>query len=319
VAAVSRVVVLCLLLAAAGGLLAGCGGDEEDRGSVTPPESTRAGFPDRKRTLLELRGGVPAGPVLSPAVTVLRAGPNRLAFRLLDPPREAPRPDGVAVYTARPDGRGVRGPFLARRESLRVPARFRSRRVAGEPRPRDLWVAEVAFPGAGRHVVTALVRDGEDDEAELRATNQLELRVAPERAGPPAPGDRAIPVHTDRADTRRPPLPALHRTDLADALGRRPLVLVFASPGRCPTPECAQAVDAAATVRAQTGVEVVHQETFRSEDLEDGFRDQVVAWRLPTPAWTFVIDADGRVADRFEGAVSVRELRSAVERVGAGG
>jgi hypothetical protein len=227
------------------------------------------------------------------------------------------------VYTARPDGRGVRGPFVARRESLRVPARFRSRRPASaEPRPRDLWVAQVAFAGAGRHVVTALVRDGEpddDEEAELEATNQLELRVGSGRGGPPGPGERAIAVRTDVVDTRRPPLPALHAIDLADVLGRRPVVLVFASPGRCPTADCAQAVDAAAVVRAQSGIEVVHQETFRTDDLEDGVRPQVDRWRLPTPAWTFVIGADGRVADRFEGAVSVRELRAAVEQVGAGG
>jgi len=311
--------VLCLLALAAA--LGGCGGSGPAPGTpeddaAAPYASTTAGFPDRVRTLLELRGGLEDGPVLSPKVTLLRPGANRFSFALLDPPGEAPRPAAVALYTAKPDGRGVRGPFLARRESLRVPARLRSQAPPGERRLRDLWVARVDFAGPGRQVVTALTRPADAGAQDgLVATNQLELRVD-EPGGdpePPAPGEPAVRVHTDPADSRTPPLPALHRTDLVDALGRRPLVLVFAAPGRCPTAECAQVVDVAATVRAQTGVEVIHQETFRAADAESGLRAQARAWRLPTPAWTFVIDADGRVVTRFEGPVSVRELGEAVQ------
>ena len=41
----------------------------------------------------------------------------------------------------------------------------------------------------------------------------------------------------------------------------------------------------------------------------------VGAWRLPTEPWTFVVGEDGRIAERFEGAVSVRELQAAVDKV----
>ena len=310
--AVPRFVALCLLLLAAGGLA--CGSD----GSVVeaPPESTLAGFPSRRTTLFELRAGLPAGPVLSPTVTVVRPERSRVAFRLLDPPDGAARPDAAALYVARVGGRDLRGPFVARRESLRVAERFRSDRRAGVPDVgREHWVAEVEPPGAGPFVLTALVREGQGEDARLATTNQLELRAVP-RGGPPGSGEPAIPVETDRADSREPPLPELHRTDLADVLGRRPVLLVFASPGHCPTRVCSQVVDAAAQVHAETGIETIHQETFVGDDLDDGVRPQVRAWGLPTPAWTFVIDARGRVSDRFEGAVSVRELRRAVERVG---
>ncbi len=278
-----RVAVLWLVALAAAGAVVGCGGEDE-ASPAGPRESTRAGFPDRKRTLLELRGGLPGGPVLSPTVTVVRASPTRVAFRLLDPPDGTVRPDAAALYVARLGG-------------------------------REHWVAEVVPPGPGPFVLTALVRDGTGEDARLRATNQLELRAGDE-GGPPDEGERAVRVHTDIDDSREPPSPDLHRTDLADVLGRRPVVLVFASPGRCPTRVCAQVVDAAAQVHAQTGVETIHQETFLSEDLDGGIHPQARAWRLPTPAWTFVIDARGRVSDRFEGAVSVAELRRAVERVG---
>ncbi len=309
-----RLAALSLLLVAA--ILAACGGERPV--VETPPESTRAGFPDRRTTLLELRAGVPAGPVLSPTVTVVRTRRTRITFRLLDPPDGVARPDAAALYVARIGGRELGGPFLARRRSLRVSDRFRSGRgAAAADVGREHWVADVVPPGAGPFVLTALVRDGEGDDARLKTTNQLALRAS-DRGGPPDPGERALPVHTDADDSREPPLPALHRADLADVLGRRPVVLVFASPGRCPTRVCAHVVDAAAQVHAQTGVETIHQETFVSDDLDDGLSLPARAWRLPTPAWTFVIDEGGTVADRFEGAVSVRELRGAVERLGTG-
>ncbi len=35
-------------------------------------------------------------------------------------------------------------------------------------------------------------------------------------------------------------------------------------------------------------------------------------WKLETEPWTFLVGADGRIVERFEGAVSVRELEDAV-------
>ena len=50
-------------------------------------------------------------------------------------------------------------------------------------------------------------------------------------------------------------------------------------------------------------------------DMRRGFRRQVGQWRLPTEPWTFVIDRDGIVVERFEGAFSAEELAAAVRRV----
>jgi hypothetical protein len=75
-------------------------------------------------------------------------------------------------------------------------------------------------------------------------------------------------------------------------------------------------VDVVAEVRAQTeGVEFIAQEIYVDNDINKGFRPQVGEWRLPTEPWTFVIDKDGKVVERFEGAVSVRELQAAVDKL----
>jgi hypothetical protein len=41
----------------------------------------------------------------------------------------------------------------------------------------------------------------------------------------------------------------------------------------------------------------------------------VKEWNLPSEPWVFVVGRDGRVAAKFEGAVSVPELTAAVELV----
>jgi hypothetical protein len=45
----------------------------------------------------------------------------------------------------------------------------------------------------------------------------------------------------------------------------------------------------------------------------------VRAYHLPTEPWTFVIDADGRISSRIEGALSVGELEDALDRATASG
>jgi hypothetical protein len=311
-------------------LLAGCGGGDDERSRAATAPAERAGRIDWPRgddkTIRALRAGRPSDTVFAPSVTTLRVGENRIGFALFDVSRKQVAPDGVALYVARPDGRGLRGPFEARRESLRVRPQFQSRQTQADLDEVDeFWVADVPFPRGGRYVVTALARL--DDR--LVATSQFEMTAGRE-GGPPDVGDRAVRVSTDTPedvggdlsaiDTRLPALPELHRTDFADVLGRRPVVLAFATPQLCQTRVCGPVVDVVAEVRSETdGVEFIAQEIYNDNELRKGFRPQVGRWRLPTEPWTFVIDRDGRISERFEGAVSVRELEAAVEKIAPSG
>ena len=298
---------LVLVLAAAG-----CGGSDSDGDSASTTGST---------SIRALRAERPEKAVFAPSVGTLRVGENRIGFALFDVSRKQVTPDAVALYVARPDGRGLRGPFEARSESLRVKPQFQSRQTQADLDDGDtFWVANVDFPTRGRYVVTALAQlDGE-----MISTSQFEMRAGP--GGPPDVGDDAIRVNTDTPqdvggnlaaiDTRIPPLPELHQTDFADVLGKKPVVLAFATPQLCQTRVCGPVVDVVAEVRAQTqGVEFIAQEIYVDNDINKGFRRQVGEWRLPTEPWTFVIGKDGKIAERFEGAVSVRELQAAVDKI----
>jgi hypothetical protein len=100
-------------------------------------------------------------------------------------------------------------------------------------------------------------------------------------------------------------------------LGRKPVVLTFATPALCVSRVCGPVVDIVAQMQAKFGSKVVfiHQEIYNDNQVSKGFRPQVAAWRLPSEPWVFVIDREGIVRSRLQGAVSASELETAVRRV----
>ena len=312
----------CVLAAGCGGSSGQDGSSGDARSTPTQPPATKVEFPSGENiTIRALRADVPEGAVFAPAVSTLTPGKNRVGFALFDTARKQVTPDEVALYVAQPDGRRLRGPFPARRESLAVKPQFQSRQTQADLDDVDtFWVSDVEFPRKGRFVVTALASMG----GKLLRTSQFEMRVG--TGGPPDVGDRAVRVETDtpedvggdlsQIDTRLPPVASLHERSFADVLGKEPVVLAFATPQLCQTRVCGPVVDVALEVASQTDdVTFIHQEIYNDNDINKGFRPQVAQWQLPTEPWMFLIGRDGRVFERFEGAVSVKELSSAVERL----
>ena len=313
-------------------LASGCGATAEEPARAVEPDAATARAedvpqPQRGETLAELQSGMPKGPILTPSVSLLEKGRNRVGFALFDAARTQLSGAQVALYTARPDGTGVRGPFVAWSESLAVKAAFASRTTTQDPdAAKSVYVSEVPFTRSGPVTVTAFVRlDGR-----VMTTGPETMTVGSRGATPPGVGDRAISVDTEtvasaggdlaRIDTRLPPAPELHRENLRDVLTKKPVVLVFATPQLCQTRVCGPVVDVALQVKATIGdkAAVIHQEVFKDNKVERGVRPPLGAWRLATEPWTFVIDRKGIVRSRFEGALSVEELRRAVDAVTAG-
>jgi hypothetical protein len=310
---------------------AGCGGDDKD--SSSSGETTASGtttepaadveFPDgNTKTMRGLRESAPEKAIFAPSVSQLRPGKNRIGFALFDEGRKQVVPDAVAVYASQPDGRRLIGPFVARKESLRVKPQFQSQQTAADLDEVDsFWVADVDLPRKGRYVLTALA----SIDGEMGSTSQIEMRTQ-QRGGPPDVGDKAISVKTDTVasangdlesiDTRLPPLAELHEKSLDEVLGKEPVVLAFATPQLCQTRVCGPVVDVVAEVKNSTeGVTFIHQEIYANNDINQGFRPQVGQWRLPTEPWTFLIGRDGKIVERFEGALSVAELSAAVKKL----
>ena len=307
--------------------IAGAGCSEDDSGTADrpPPIARPADFPKADdKTLRELRrqvGGM-EGPALAAAVSELEPGKNRFAFGLFDRARAQIADAPVAIYVARVGGGPARGPFLARYESLAVKAQFQSRSVAEDPiAAKSVYVADVHFPKPGRYDVMGVARlDGR-----LVAATPVSPGVTVSKDGPvPEVGERAPRTHTPtradvdgdlrKIDTREPPS-TMHDVDFADVVGRRPAILVFSTPALCQVRVCGPVVDIAEQVKAERGDDAafIHMEIYRNNEIDQGYRPQVVQWKLPTEPWVFAVDRRGRVAARLEGAFSAGELERAVD------
>src|SRR6266576_2984050 len=116
----------------------------------------------------------------------------------------------------------------------------------------------------------------------------------------------SVAGNASKIDTRIPPATDLLQDDYANVVGKKPVVITFATPLLCQSRVCGPVVDVVEQVRGNTKANVafIHQEIYKDNDVNKGFQSQVDAWGLPSEPWTFVIDKKGRVSTRFEGAFS---------------
>lgn len=305
--------------------LAGCGGSDDGSGTAERPAPASSEFPAPRGQSLEQVLSVASGegPVVSPAVRVLREGENRFSFGVFTVEHEPVDDAEVAIYAARGvglKGRAV-GPFPARIIDLTTEPAFRAETTANDPDAAQVaYVSKIVLNAPGPWTFAALTRQGGSFGGSLLAT--------PSKVGefdPPAVGDAAPAVHTPTArevaqiseiDTRVPP-DDMHDEDLAEVLGQKPVVLLFATPALCESRVCGPVVDAALQVKREFGdrVAFIHQEIYNDNQISAGARQQVRAYELPSEPWLYVIARDGRVSAAIEGPFSVAELETATREV----
>jgi hypothetical protein len=311
-----------LALAVTGLVLIGCGG-ENDPDFTNQPAPPASEFP-AARTLNDL--GAEAKPtrsiVVSPAGAVFERGKSRFGFGVFKVSGEGVPDAQVALYAAPRGGGELRGPFPARIEDLQTEPAFRSKTVALDPdTAKVVYVADVDFPAEGKWDMAAVVRDGD----ELRSTLLPTVSVGGHDAIP-AVGEPAPRIHTPTQDEvggdlasidTRSPHDTMHEDDFADVVGEKPVVLLFATPALCQSRVCGPVVDEAEEAKAEFGDQVsfIHMEVYKNNNASDGLRSQLQEYGLPTEPWLFVIDRNGRVSTRIEGAFGIAELDEAIRKV----
>ena len=308
-------------------LVAGCGGSDNGTGSRSRPAPPAADFPPAngqslEQVLLSASNGQ-QGPVVSPAAGRFYIGTNRFPFGVFTAGRDQITDAQVAIYAA--PGRGVKGravgPFPARIEDLTTKPAFRAKTTADDPSAAQVaYVTDIPLDKPGPWAFAALVKTG--------GSYQYSLLPTPRPVGEyPAPqvGQKAPVVHTptlgevsniSQIDTRVPP-DDMHGDDLADALGTKPVVLLFATPALCQSRVCGPVTDIAEQVKQEFGdrVAFIHQEVYNNNQISDGPRPQMTAYDLDTEPWLFVIDRTGKVSTVLQGPFSVQELDTAVQKV----
>jgi hypothetical protein len=328
----TRAVLLAATCAVASIPAAGCGGaggggasSANTRPAQPSPQVAAAqrpvpaDFPQpHGRTLRQLADTLTAGPRAELATTAYTPGTNRIGFGVVGTANDFVY-GPTAIYVARGENGRALGPYLAPADSLQVRPPFRSRTSASDPgEVQAVYHAQVPLPTTGRWLVLTATRSAGQV---LGAAASITVARS---VGIPGVGDRAPRVHTptlasvggdvSKIDTRVPP-DQMHDVDLADVLGKRPVVLLFATPALCQSRVCGPVTDVAAQLQTVYGKQVafIHNEVYVDNDPSKGLRPQLLAYGLHTEPWLFAIDRHGRIAARLEGAFGIDEFRQAIE------
>jgi hypothetical protein len=302
--------------------LAACGGDDApESASRAAPAASEFPSPDGRTLLQVLNEADAEGPVISPSGQIYPEGEYRYAFGVFDVGGEQITDADVALYAAPGRNGEAQGPFPAAVEDLSVEGPFLSRTTAQDPdSAKAVYVTSIDFDRSGEWRIGALIHSGDTLQASLAPS-----AVVDPHPDVPQVGDEAPLTHTPTADdvtdisqidTRDPP-DTMHEDDLADVLGKEPVVLLFASPALCRSRTCSPVVDAAEQVKADYGDQAafIHVEPYQDNSIDKGASAPAQAYGLETEPWLFVIDRDGVIRTAIEGAFSAGELETAVQEV----
>jgi hypothetical protein len=123
------------------------------------------------------------------------------------------------------------------------------------------------------------------------------------------------------------PDPRLYQLSVRDALAaKKPFLLFFGTPAFCQTATCGPTLKVVRQVLADfPTLTAIHVEPYQTV-FKDGALQLVVdasgspqpiaavnTWGLPTEPYTFLVDANGKVADRFAGPIDPPELHDAIQ------
>ena len=294
-------------------IVVACGGSGTSSDSSAKTTTTAA--PPGSLEALWREGGDAVAVV--PGTSDYGTGENRVSFLIVDKQSKLIEEKRARVWIAR----GLREkPFAettATLEPIGIPGG-----VAADA--QNIYVATVNTPTPGKYWILARPTTGK----EIQALGSIVVR---KHAMAPEVGDRAIPsrnptlaadapVASVRAATTAEPadLNLLRTTVAASMAAKRPFVVTFATPLYCQTRTCGPVVQVVQSVARDwqgKGVDFIHIEIYKDNDPSKGTNRWVDEWKLPTEPFTFVVDRDGVIRTRLEGAFSPAELEAAVRKV----
>lgn len=325
-------------------------GGETAPGRPAPPKSEFPSAENRTlRQVLKAADG-PAEVKITPAAQVFYPGVNRYPFGVADRDEGGIDDAEVALYFAKVPAPGPRskskpgsrgeaakaqqqaldqpavGPFPAAIESLATRPAFRAESTAEDPdAARVVYSTRLNLPSAGEWRIAAIVKE----DGELRGTPLTPSAVVGEFKRIPRPGQKAPKIHTPTAQdvggdlskiTTRIPPDTQNKVDYAEALGKEPVVLLFATPEFCQSRVCGPVVDVAEQAKQEYGDKAafIHMEIYNDNDPARRVRPQVRAFHLPTEPYLFAIDRSGIVRAAVEGPFGLELMREAVDKAIAG-
>lgn len=281
-------------------LLAACGAPSASTPAAEPPAN-----PLIKPTA---NPAAPMTPIL--ATSELAIGRNRFVLGLIDP-RSQPITTGsvlVEFFKVNPSANTAE-----KRDEAQ--AAFRSL----DTPQRGTWVAPIQFDveGPWGAQITHTLPDNPEPRV-ARLSFQVLPRFTAPGYGEPAPKSRSLTLADVDGDASRicsnvPPCD-MHDLSIADAIaaGDKPLVILFATPAFCTSATCGPALTVVQRIKQQPAyaerATFIHVEVYEHPFGEFKRVQAMQEWQLPSEPWLFLVDRQGNVRERYEGAASAEEI-----------
>lgn len=287
--------------------------------ALGPAQHPRAAqFPSARGKSLKQLGTLARSSIeLGAATGTFTPGTDRFAFALTTNAGKfvyAP----TAVYIAPSPSAPARGPFPAPADPMSVLPQYRSKQNTGPGGIQAIYAADLPVPKAGTYFVLSMTKGA---GGLIGATGEL---AAAASSPIPSVGQRPPDIATDTAatvhgtaallTTRLPP-EHMAAESFDHVLGHKPIALLFSTPQLCISRVCGPVTDVAVQVQHRFGdrVAFIHEEVYVDNQPSKGLRPQLKAFHLRTEPWLFVINRQGRIVARLEGAFGTTELTRAVQ------
>jgi hypothetical protein len=314
-----RSLALVLLALGCALVLAGCGSSDKSASSTTTSSSTSSSTTKSAapagtiEALWQKLGGEPVAIV--PGTTDYGPGKNRVSFLVVNSKSQLIESPTARVWISR----GLRQKPFEETTATLVPIGVPGGAKADA---QNIYVATVNTPKAGKYWMLAQPVGAKHP---IQALGDLTVG---KHTKAPSVGDNAIPsvnpvlkpgVKPSTVTTAEPPDTELLKTTVAAALAaKKPFVVTFATPEFCQSRTCGPVVQVVQSVAKQwrgSGVDFIHIEIYKDNDPSKGTNQWVDQWKLPSEPFTFVVDKNGVIRQRFEGAFSSGELQKAVKKI----
>ena len=288
--------------------VAACGGDGGGNGTATSQRSTSTAVrsPEESLSVIAMARDLGAGPSRVPLVVVLAdSSQSRVNDRLADLSFSFRHRDDPS-FTALSD------------------VQWRAWPVQG-----GAYVTHPEFDRAGVWEFQVTLTDGGNSRIGSTFV-QVNAESSAPAVGDPAPTSPSKTAGTVeevmQISSALHPDPGFYSISLDDALqSGKPTVVLFSTPAYCTSQTCGPQLETLGELKSEYGDEInfIHIEIYDNvrEMLDTGdpsigrIAQPVRDWGLITEPWTFFIDADGAVTDRFEQYTTFAELEEAAQRL----
>jgi hypothetical protein len=199
-----------------------------------------------------------------------------------------------------------------------------------------LYRTTATFDQAGAWGVEALTTDGSGQHTGRAVFSVTQTGTTPPIGAPAIPEDTptaSTPDQIKQIATDPSPDPDFYRLSITQAIdAHKPFVIVFATPAFCVSQTCGPALDVVKSVAPpyKDRVNFINVEPYQLQIVNGGLQPVVDENNLPIPVkavtdyglplepYIFIVDAQGKIAAKFEGVAGADELRAALDAVTGG-